>query len=112
MRIQVVHCHPLEDSFNHALFRAAVETLRAAGHEVVATDLHREGFQPAMTEGERRSYLGNGYGYDDSRIARYAEILKSVEGVRCAPTAFRVSGWRITIWIVPLSSRAAPIWTE
>lgn len=79
MRIQVVHCHPLEESFNHALFRTAVETLRVAGHEVVATDLYREGFQPAMTEGERRTYMGNGY--DDSRIARYVEILKSVEGV-------------------------------
>jgi NAD(P)H dehydrogenase (quinone) len=79
MRIQVIHCHPLEDSFNHALFRAVVETLRSNGHDVVATDLYREGFQPAMTEAERRTYMGNGY--DDSAVARYAETLTSVEGV-------------------------------
>ena len=79
MRIQVIHCHPLEDSFNHALFRAIVATLRDNGHDVVATDLYREGFQPAMTESERRTYMGNGY--DDSAIARYVETLASVEGV-------------------------------
>jgi len=79
MRIQVIHCHPLEDSFNHALFRIIVETLRNNGHDVVATDLYREGFQPAMTEAERRTYTGNGY--DDSAVARYVETLTSVEGV-------------------------------
>ena len=79
MRIQVIHCHPLEDSFNHALFRAIVATLRDNGHDVVATDLYREGFQPAMTESERRTYMGNGY--DDSAVARYVETLTSVEGV-------------------------------
>ena len=26
MRIQVVHCHPLVESYNHALFRTIVET--------------------------------------------------------------------------------------
>ncbi len=79
MRIQVVHCHPLEDSFNGALFRATVDALRAGGHEVVSTDLYREGFQPAMTEGERRTYMGNGY--DDSAVAGYVEILRSVDGI-------------------------------
>ena len=29
MRIQVVHCHPLTDSYDHALFRAIVETLES-----------------------------------------------------------------------------------
>ncbi len=79
MRIQVVHCHPLEDSFNHALFLAVVQTLRQGGHEVVATDLYREGFAPAMTEQERRTYMGNGY--DDSAVAEYARILRSVDGI-------------------------------
>ncbi|HTB41952.1 MAG TPA: hypothetical protein VK777_33015, partial [Reyranella sp.] len=50
MLIQVVHCHPLVESYYHALFRTIVETLKQNGHEVVSTDLYREGFQPAMTE--------------------------------------------------------------
>ncbi len=56
-----------------------METLRNNGHDVVATDLYREGFQPAMTEAERRTYTGNGY--DDSAVARYVETLTSVDGV-------------------------------
>ena len=51
MQIQVVHCHPLTESFDHALFIAIVETLRSNGHDVIATDLYREGFQPAMKIG-------------------------------------------------------------
>src|SRR6185369_12957596 len=33
MLIQVVHCHPLTDSFDHSLFLAIVEALRGNGHE-------------------------------------------------------------------------------
>jgi hypothetical protein len=29
MLIQVVHCHPLTDSYDHALFRTIVETMPA-----------------------------------------------------------------------------------
>jgi putative NADPH-quinone reductase len=79
MKIQVVHCHPLTDSFDHSLFLAIVETLRNNGHEVIATDLYREGFQAAMTESERRSYMDNDY--DLSEVADYADTLKEVDGL-------------------------------
>lgn len=84
MLIQVVHCHPLGDSYDHALFGAIVETLEAGGHSVVATDLYREGFQPAMTAHERRTYMDNGY--DGSAVAGYIETLRKVDGlVFCFP---------------------------
>ena len=84
MRIQVVHCHPLVESYDHALFLAIVATLRQGGHDVVATDLYRERFQPAMTEDERRSYMGNGY--NGRAVAPYIETLRSVEGfILCYP---------------------------
>src|SRR6266699_2254027 len=79
MRIQVVHCHPLVESYNHALFRTIVETLKQNGHEVVATDLYREGFQPAMTEHERRTYMD--MSYDKSAVTEYAKTLREVEGI-------------------------------
>jgi NAD(P)H dehydrogenase (quinone) len=79
MQIQVVHCHPLVDSFGHALFRTTVEALQDGGHEVVTTDLYREGFQPAMTERERRTYMDNDY--DGRDVADYIAILKRVEGI-------------------------------
>lgn len=79
MLIQVVHCHPLTESFDHALYDAIVETLRAGGHEVIATDLYREDFQPAMTASERRSYMGNDY--DGHDVAAYVETLRKVDGI-------------------------------
>ena len=102
MRLQVVHCHPLTDSFDHALYETIVGTLRTNGHDVVATDLYREGFQPAMTEAERRSYMTNDY--DLSAVAEYARILKSVEGIiLCFPHWFfsmpaMLKGWADRVW--------------
>jgi len=49
MPIQVVHCHPLIESYDHALFRTSVQTLEQNGHRVVATDLYRERFDPTIT---------------------------------------------------------------
>ncbi len=79
MLIQVIHCHPLADSFNHALFRTVVKGLARNGHDVIATDLYREGFQPAMTVAERRSYMDNDY--DGGDVAAYIDTLKKVEGI-------------------------------
>src|SRR5688500_10707385 len=84
MQVQVVCCHPLTDSFDHALYRTVVSTLDQNGHGVVATDLYREGFAPAMTVEERRTYMSNDY--DASAVARYVEILKQVDGlILCFP---------------------------
>jgi putative NADPH-quinone reductase len=102
MRLQVVHCHPLIESFDHALYETIVGTLRKNGHDVVATDLYREGFQPPMTEAERRSYMGNDY--DLSAVAQYARVLKSVEGViLCFPHWWfsmpaMLKGWVDRVW--------------
>src|SRR5256885_15149366 len=73
MLIQVVHSHPLEDSYNHALFKAIVETLERR-HEVIATDLYRERFSPAMTEAERRSYYQGAYA--EEAVSRLTEQLR------------------------------------
>lgn len=102
MLIQVVHCHPLTESYDHALYRAIVERLQSNGHEVIATDLYRESFQPAMTESERRTYMGNDY--DLSAVAGYAETLKKVDGfILCFPHWWfsmpaMLKGWVDRIW--------------
>src|SRR5258708_39760902 len=84
MLIQVVHCHPLVDSYNHALFRAIVETLERGGHTVVATDLYRETFDPALGEAERRSYFDAVYAAD--AVAGHVDILRRAAGiVLCFP---------------------------
>lgn len=85
MLIQVVHAHPLTDSYNHALFRAVVETLEAGGHQVIATDLYRENFDPRLTAAERGAYFAPTY--DAAAVARYADDLRRADGiVFCFPT--------------------------
>jgi putative NADPH-quinone reductase len=79
LRIQVVHAHPLTDSYNHALFRAIVEALEHGGHAVVATDLYREGFDPRLSEAERRSYFAAPY--DSAAVAAYVDVLRRVDGI-------------------------------
>ena len=56
MKCLVVIAHPLTDSLCHTLAKIAIDTLEAAGHEVVIEDLSAAGFAPALTEAERRSY--------------------------------------------------------
>ena len=56
MRVLVVHAHPVETSFNRALFHAAVEALTAKGNEVDALNLYDEEFQAVMSRAERLDY--------------------------------------------------------
>ena len=49
MKTFAVVAHPEPRSFNGALFRAAVEALESAGHEVRTSDLYAMGFDPASS---------------------------------------------------------------
>jgi putative NADPH-quinone reductase len=56
MKVLVVHAHPVETSYNRALFNAVCETLRAKGDEVDALNLYEEEFQAVMSRTERLEY--------------------------------------------------------
>ncbi len=56
MRVHVVHAHPVETSFNRALFDTTVTALTAAGHEVDALDLYKEQFDAVLSREERLNY--------------------------------------------------------
>jgi NAD(P)H dehydrogenase (quinone) len=71
MRYLVVYAHPVGDSFVAALHRCVVKTLREAGHTVDDCDLNAEGFQPVLSEAERRAYHDVG--------ANRASIEKEIE---------------------------------
>jgi NAD(P)H dehydrogenase (quinone) len=53
MKAFVVLAHPEPKSFNAAMFQTAVETLRDAGYEVLASDLYRAPFDPVS---DRRNF--------------------------------------------------------
>jgi putative NADPH-quinone reductase len=52
MKVLVVLGHQRPGSFCHAIAQAAMEELRAAGHEVIFHDLYAEGFDPILPEAE------------------------------------------------------------
>ena len=56
MRVLVVHAHPVETSYNRALFNAVCETLTAKGEVVDALNLYDDGFQAVMSREERLGY--------------------------------------------------------
>ncbi len=56
MKVLVVHAHPVETSFNRALFNATCEALRAKGDEVDALNLYDEEFRAVMSRTERLEY--------------------------------------------------------
>lgn len=56
MRILLVYCHPVPESFSASIRDEAIRTLEANGHEIRLLDLYAEGFDPVMGTAERRRY--------------------------------------------------------
>lgn len=52
MNVLVILAHPERGSFNHAIFRAAMQTLKTLKHRVLAHDLYAEKFDPVLPRTE------------------------------------------------------------
>jgi putative NADPH-quinone reductase len=81
MRVLVVYCHPVAESFAAAAHRTVLEALAEAGHQVADADLYAENFDPAMSRQERLDYLNTARNerlvkrYDDQLVAAEAIVL-------------------------------------
>ena len=69
----VLHAHPVPDSYNAALFAATTKALGEAGWAVDACDLYAEGFDPVMSEADRREY--HDLAINRTRVAPYVDRL-------------------------------------
>lgn len=78
MRVHVIHAHPVESSFNRALFDAVVEEARSAGHDVDPLNLYDEGFEAALSRQERLNYHDTTINLTDA-IKPYADRLLAAE---------------------------------
>jgi putative NADPH-quinone reductase len=56
MRVMVVYAHPVETSFNAAIYATVTEALQKGGHEVDACDLYAENFPAIMSREDRLLY--------------------------------------------------------
>jgi len=75
MKVLVILGHQKPGSFCHAIAQAAVEQLRADGHEVTAHDLYQEGFDPILPHEEIPKEAAPG-----PAIRRHCEEVAAADG--------------------------------
>lgn len=103
MKCLVVIAHPLQESLCNSLAARAIETLNAAGHEVLVENLYRNDFAASLSAAERASYYGPHY--DASAVQAEVDRLLSAEAlVLCFPTWWfsfpaLLKGWFDRVWV-------------
>jgi len=80
MRVLVVHAHPVETSFNRALFNTTVSALKEAGHDVDACNLYEEGFDAVLSREERLEYHEVPQNITPA-IKPYVDRLRAADGI-------------------------------
>src|SRR5579871_6259761 len=81
MRVLVIYCHPVAESFAAAAHATVLTALREGGHEVTDVDLYAEKFDPVMSRQERLDCLNTERNerlvkrYDDQLIGTEALVL-------------------------------------
>ena len=102
MRVLVVYCHPVPDSFCAAVRDAAMAAIRAKGGEVRLIDLYAERFDPVMPAEERRTY--NDGAPADPALEPHIEQLQWAEAILFVyPTWWyglpaMLKGWFDRVW--------------
>jgi NAD(P)H dehydrogenase (quinone) len=81
VRVLVIYCHPVAESFAAAAHATVLQALDAGGHEVMDVDLYAEGFDPVMSRQDRLDYQNTARNirpvrkYDDQLTAAEAIVL-------------------------------------
>jgi putative NADPH-quinone reductase len=107
MRVLVVYCHPVPDSFCAAVRDATLEAIHAKGCEARIIDLYAEGFEPVMSAAERASY--NDGAPQDPALAVHIGHLQWAEAlVLVYPTWWyglpaMLKGWLDRVWTVDVA---------
>ncbi len=123
MRILVVYCHPVPESFGAAVRDTVMRALGEGGHETRLIDLYAERFDPVMGCEERRTY--NDMKSDQHPVPDHAAHLAWAEGlVFVYPTWWyglpaMLKGWLDRVWtpeitfsISPDTKRIRPLMTH
>ena len=77
MKVFVVYCHPSEQSFTYRVYEKFIAGLKAAGHEIILSDLYKMNFRTALTEEE---YLRETYYRAD--LALPADVITEQEKIQ------------------------------
>src|SRR5262252_5246596 len=79
MRVLVVYCHPVAESFAAAAHVTVLHALAETGHEVTDVDLYAENFDLVMTRQERLDYLNTAR--NERQVKRYDDQLLWAEAL-------------------------------
>jgi NAD(P)H dehydrogenase (quinone) len=79
MRVLVVYCHPVPESFAAAAHATVLQALAEAGHSVTDVDLYAERFDPVMSRRERLDYLNTAR--NERLVKRYDDQLAAAEAL-------------------------------
>jgi putative NADPH-quinone reductase len=107
MRVLVVYCHPVPDSFCAAVRDRAVSALGRGGHELRLTDLYAENFDPVMWCDERRGY--NDHAPTDPALGKHIDDVRWAEAVVFVyPTWWyglpaMLKGWLDRVWALDVA---------
>ncbi|WP_187972172.1 NAD(P)H-dependent oxidoreductase [Aquibium microcysteis] len=106
MRVLVVYCHPVPESFCAAVRDETLAALASAGHETRLLDLYAMGFDPVMGTDERRTY--NDHAPTDPALQPHIEALRWADGlVFVYPTWWyglpaMMKGWLDRVWAIDI----------
>jgi NAD(P)H dehydrogenase (quinone) len=103
VKVLVVFCHPIRDSFAGAVLDRCLAELARAGHAVTLRDLYAEGFDPVLSAAERQAY--EDVPANAATIADHAADLRDAEGLLLVfPTWWygmpaMLKGWFDRVWL-------------
>ena len=112
MRVLVIYCHPVSDSFAAAAHAVVLQALAEAGHEVTDVDLYAEGFDPVMSRQERLDYLNTARNirpvrkYDDQLAWTQAIVLVYPAWIHGMPAMLK--GYFDRVWLPGVAFDVAP----
>ena len=79
MRVLVIYCHPVAESFAAADHSAVLQALAASGQDVTDVDLYAEHFDPVMSRQERLDYLNTAR--NERLVKKYDDQLAVAEAI-------------------------------
>lgn len=112
MRLLLVYCHPVPDSFCASIRDAALEVLDARGWDVRLLDLYAENFNPVMGCDERRAYRD--HAPQDPALRPHIDHLRWAEAILFIyPTWWyglpaMLKGWLDRVWATDVVFRLPP----
>jgi len=79
MRVLVIYCHPVAESFAASAHAVVLEALAERDHEVTDVDLYAEQFDPVMSRQERLDYQNTAR--NERLVKRYDDQIATTEAI-------------------------------